>query len=153
MAAANRAQRRAQRKWKVEEFREQALEAKSQVASLVLEVGSESFEIPHPLALDDVTQTRVETFQRGEGLDRDTIMDEDGKPMMSAVGEPITRLKEPHQIDGVILEPMSVRSARAIMGEEEHARFIEAGGRSSDVTLAWEWMVEQVKERQEEDPK
>ena len=153
MATANRAQRRAQRKWKVEEFREQALEAKSQVASLLLEVGSESFQVPHPLALDDETQERVEKFQRGDGLDRVTILDDDGEPMLGATGEPITRLREPHQIDGKVLEPVSVRSARAILGDEEHARFIKAGGRSSDITLAWEWMVDQVKDRQEEDPK
>jgi hypothetical protein len=151
--AANRAQRRAQRKWKVAEFREQAFEAKSQLASIVLEVGDSEFEIPHPLALDDVTQARVEAFQRGEGLDRETILNEDGDPLLDAAGKPVTRIVEPHQIGGKVLEPVAVRSARAILGEEEHARFVAAGGRSNDITLAWEYMVDQHKERVEADPK
>lgn len=157
MSAANRAERRAQRKWKVEEFRTQAFEAKSTFSHIELEVGededAEVFAVPNPLALDDETQTRVEKFQRGDGLDRDVLHDEDGKPLISVTGEQITRIKEPHQIDGVIQDPVSVRSARAILGDEVHARFIAKGGRSSDVTLAWEYMVNQVKERVEADPK
>jgi hypothetical protein len=152
MAAANRAERRAQRKWKVEEFREQAFEAKSTLSHIELEVGDETFIVPNPLALDDVTQARVEAFQRGEGLDRDTILDEDGNPVKDVTGKPITRIREPHQIDGVVLDPVSVRSARAILGDDVHEAFIAAGGRSSDVTLAWEYMVNQVKDRTESDP-
>ena len=153
MATGNRAQRRAQRKWKVEEFREQAFEAKSQLASIVLVAGDEEFEVPHPLALDDETQARVEAFQRGDGLDRDTILGEDGEPLLDAAGVPVTRIREPHQVDGVVLEPIAIRSARAILGVEVHARFIAAGGRSNDITAAWEWMVEQHRERVAADPK
>lgn len=154
MAAANRAERRAQKKWKVEAFREQAFEAKSTLSHIELEVDNgDVFIVPNPLALDDETQARVEVFQRGEGLDRDTVHDEDGEPLKGVTGEVITRIKEPHQIDGVILEPVSVRSARAIMGDEAHEKFIAAGGRSSDVTLAWQYMHDQVKERADEDPK
>lgn len=156
MAAANRAERRAQKKWKVEEFREQAFEAKSTLSHIELVVGEgddeKTFSIPNPLALDDVTQARVEAFQRGEGLDRDTIHDEDGKPLKGVTGEAITRIREPHQVDGVVQPPVSVRSAEAIMGSEAHAEFIAAGGRSSDVTLAWEYMVNQVKDRTDSDP-
>ena len=154
MAVANRAERRAaQRKWKVEEFREQAFEAKGTLAHIELEVGDEVFVIPNPLALDDETQARVESFQRGDELDRDTILDDDGTPLKSVTGDPITRIKEPHQIGGVILEPVKTRSARAILGDDVHAKFIEAGGRSTDVVTAWEWMVDQVKERSDDDPK
>jgi hypothetical protein len=152
MAAANRAERRAQRKWKVEEFREQAFEAKSTFAHIELEVGGKTFVVPNPMALDDPTQARVEQFQRGEGLDRVTIYDDDGKPLKGVDGEPVTRIKEPHQIDGKVLEPVSVRSARAILGDDVHEAFIAAGGRSSDVTLAWDYMMNQVKERTESDP-
>jgi len=152
---ANRAERRAQKKWKVEDFREQAIEAMGQTASIVLEVpgSDEVFEVPHPLAMDDDMQARVEAFQRGDGLDREPVLDLDGTPLKDASGEPVTRVKDPHQIKGKMLEPVSVRSARVILGEEVHARFIAAGGRSNDVSLAWQYMVEQTKERQETDPK
>lgn len=152
---ANRAERRAQKKWKVEDFRQQAIEAMGQTASILLEVpgSDEIFEVPHPLAMDDDMQARVEAFQRGDGLDRITILDDDGNPLIGIDGEPVTKVKEPHQIDGKILEPLSVRSARVILGEEAHKRFIEAGGRSNDVSLAWQYMVEQTRDRQESDPK
>jgi hypothetical protein len=153
MAAANRAERRAQRKWKVEEFREQAFEAKGALSHIELEVGGETFIIPNPQALDDETQARVESFQRGDGLDRVTLLDDDGTPLKGVTGEEVTRIKEPHAIDGVVLEPVGVRSARAILGDEVHARFIEKGGRSSDITGAWEYMVREIKERAESDPK
>lgn len=157
MAAANRAERRAeskQRKWKVDEFRAQAFEAKSTLGHIELELDNgTTLVIPNPLALDDVTQARVEKFQRGDDLDRDKLVDDDGKPLLSVTGEQITRIKEPHQVDGVILDPVSIRSARAILGDEAHDEFIANGGRSSDVTLAWEYMVNQVKDRQDEDPK
>jgi hypothetical protein len=152
---ANRAERRAQKKWKVEDFREQAIEAMGQTASITFELPGtdEVFEVPHPLAMDDEMQARVEAFQRGDGLDRETILDEDGKPILDSAGNPVTVVKEPHQVDGVILEPVSIRSAKVILGEDVHARFIEAGGRSNDVSLAWQYMVDQTKERQETDPK
>lgn len=153
--AANRAEKRAQKKWKVEEFRQQAIEAMGQTASILLEVpgSDEVFEVPHPLAMDDEMQARVEAFQRGDGLDRETIVDAEGEPIKDVNGEPLTRVKEPHQINGEILEPLSIRSARVILGEEVHKRFIEAGGRSNDVSLAWQYMVDQTKDRQESDPK
>jgi len=151
----NRAERRAQKKWKIEDFREQAIEAMGQTASITLELpnSDEVFEVPHPLAMDDEMQARVEAFQRGDGLDRETILDDDGKPLLDGTGKPVTVIKEPHQIDGKILEPASIRSAKVILGEEVHARFIAAGGRSNDVSLAWQYMVEQTKERQATDPK
>jgi len=151
----NRAERRAQKKWKVEDFREQAIEAMGQTASIVLEVpgSDETFEVPHPLAMDDEMQARVEAFQRGDGLDREPVNDREGNPLLDASGEPVTAIKEPHQIKGKILEPLSVRSARVILGDEIHARFIAAGGRSNDVSLAWQYMVDQTKDRRESDPK
>lgn len=43
----------------------------------------------------------------------------------------------------------AVATAKAILGEEEHARFIAAGGHSNDVMLAWKLMSEDL----EKDPK
>lgn len=154
--ATNRAQRRAaQKKFKLEEFRDQAIEAMSQVSSILLEC-EDGFvvEIPHPMLVDDDTQERIEQFQRGDGLDREPLIDpETGDPILDEAGEPLTRIKEPHQINGVICEPISTRSAKAILGDEQHADFLAHGGHSNDVTLAWQWMVSEHKKQVEADPK
>ncbi|MGH3439977.1 MAG: hypothetical protein ACRDRN_26480 [Sciscionella sp.] len=39
----------------------------------------------------------------------------------------------------------SVDTAKAILGADEHARFIAAGGHSNDVLLAWRLMTEDMK--------
>jgi hypothetical protein len=43
----------------------------------------------------------------------------------------------------------AVATAKAILGEDEHARFIAAGGHSNDVMLAWKLLSEDL----EKDPK
>jgi hypothetical protein len=43
----------------------------------------------------------------------------------------------------------TIASAKAILGETEHARLISGGGHSADVMLAWRLMAEDV----EKDPK
>lgn len=127
-----------ERKFKLAAFREHAIESRSQLAGITLEAedGSEHY-IPHPLAVDDETQERIEAFQRGDGLDRD----ENG------------RIKEPHQIKKKPADSPTIRSAKAILGDEKHKAFIAAGGHSNDVTLAWQMMVEEHKERESSDPK
>lgn len=135
---SNRANRRTQKRLALAEFREQAVEAQSQLSSLILECdGGKEFEIPHPLLVDDETQARFEAFQAGDGLDRD----DDGNLVI------------PHKINGVLAEPIVIRSAKAILGPEKHAEFIAAGGHSNDVTLAWNMLAEQVKEQEADDPK
>lgn len=151
----NRAERRAAKKWNLREFREQAIEAQGQVAGVTLtNDDGEEFDIPHPSLLDDEAQERVEAFQRGDGLDRETLINtETGEPLLTVTGEPLTRIKEPHQINGVVLESATIRSAKAILGEKEHARFIAGGITSNDIGVAWRWMVEQAKEAEANDPK
>ena len=43
----------------------------------------------------------------------------------------------------------AVATAKAILGDDEHARFIAAGGHSNDVMLAWKLLSEDL----EKDPK
>lgn len=116
---ANRAERR---RVKTSELREQAIEALGQEPYIDIETDNgEVFRIWHPLLVDDATQIRIADFQQGAELDRD----EDGE------------IKIPVTINGVKAEPTAIRSARAILGPEEHARFIAAGGHSNDIQLAW----------------
>lgn len=125
------------RKLALHDFREQAIEAKSQLASIVLVANDdEEFEVPHPMLISDEAQKRLERVQSYQDLDRD----EDGN------------IKEPLQVDGEPAEPLTIRTAKALLGDD-HARFIAAGGHSNDITLAWEMLVEEQKSIMEADPK
>jgi hypothetical protein len=126
------------RKISLQAFREQAIEAQSQLASIYLEMpNGEEFEIPHPMLISDDAQQRLEIVQLGEDLDKD----KDGDFI------------DPPTINGKRAEPMSIRTARALLGADEHARFVAAGGHSNDVTLAWQMVVKEQKELNARDPK
>lgn len=126
------------RRLALKDFREQALEQESQLASIQL-VGDdeEEFEVPHPMLLSDDAQKRVEAVQNFEDLDRD--------------GEGV--IKNPPEVDGKKADPYIIRLARALLGDEEHARFVKAGGHSNDITLAWKMLSRDFKEVAELDPK
>jgi hypothetical protein len=135
---ANRPSFAERRKLSLKDFREQALESQSQLSSMTLVAdNNEEFEIPHPMMISDEAQRRLELVQSGEDLDKD----KDGKPVF------------PARIKGKFPEPLSARFARALLGDEEHKRFIAAGGHSHDVELAWEMLVKEHKETEEKDPK
>jgi len=131
---ANRAERR--RSMKVSELREQAIEAMNQTPYMDVEVGegakAEVFRVWHPLLQDDEAQKRIDIVNAGEDLDKD----EEGRPV--------------NKIGGKLAENVTIRTARAIMGKEAHARFIKAGGRSSDIQMAWNEMVRQYEEMLDE---
>lgn len=126
------------RKLALSDFRDQVIEAQSQLSSLVLVMpdGETTFEIPHPMLISDEAQKRLEVVQTGEDLDKD----DEGK------------FKEPAQINGKRAEPLVIRTARALLGND-HEKFIAAGGNSNDITLAWQWLVREQKEIAEADPK
>lgn len=126
------------RKLALAEFREQVIEAQSQISSLVLVADNgDEFEVPHPMLVSDDAQKRLEIVQLGEDLDKD----EDGQ------------FVKPPKIKGKLAEPLVIRTARALLGDAEHARFIAAGGHSNDITLAWQMLVEEQKELSGADPK
>lgn len=138
---ANRPARKSfteRRKLALGEFREQAIEALSQLSSLILVADNgDEFEIPHPMLISDEAQTRVESVQSGADLDKD----EEGKFL------------DPPKIDGEPAGPFVIRFARALMGDDWHGRFIAAGGHSKDVEIAWGMLVEEQKGIMESDPK
>lgn len=126
------------RKLALADFREQVIEAQSQLSSIELDMpNGESFTIPHPMLIADEAQKRLELVQTGADLDKDKT----------------GAIKEPPTIGGKRPEPMVIRTAKALLGDEEHAKFIAAGGHSNDVTLGWQYLVEEQKERAESDPK
>ena len=126
------------RKLSLDDFRQQVIESKSQLSSIVLETEAGEFEIPHPMLISDEAQKRLEIVQGGEDLDKDK---ETGQPVY------------PPKIGNKPAEPLTIRTARALLGDEDHKRFIAAGGHSNDITLAWEMLVQEQKELAQADPK
>lgn len=125
------------RKLALHDFRDQVLEQGSQMASLFLEMpNGEEYEIPHPMLVSDDAQTRLEKVQAGLDLDRD----ENG-------------IKDPPTIKNKPADPYAIRVARALLGDETHKKFVAAGGHSNDITLAWQMLVKEHKDRAESDPK
>jgi hypothetical protein len=59
-------------------------------------------------------------------LDED--LDEDGNPTGKVNGKPAPSF--------------NIRLAKAILGDEEHARFLAGGGSSNKVSLAWQYLTE-----------
>lgn len=126
------------RKLALADFREQVMEQNSQMSSLFLEMpNGDEFEIPHPMLVSDEAQERLERVQGLYDLDRDKS------------GE----IKDPPTINNKPAPPYSVRVARALLGDDEHAKFVAAGGHSNDITLAWKMLVQEHKDRVEADPK
>lgn len=126
------------REFALSEFREQVIDARGHLLSIRLKGDSgEVFEIPHPMSISDEVQKRIERVQAGLDLDRDEK------------GEPVFPLK----VNGEPAEPLVVRSAKALLGDDLHARFIADGGHSNDVILAWEHLSESQEKLLESDPK
>lgn len=126
------------REMSLDEFRQQAIEAQSQMASIRLKCDNDQiFEVPHPMLISDAAQVRLEKVQSFQDLDRD----ENGM------------IKEPLTINGKEAGPLTIRVAKALLGDAEHKKFIAAGGHSNDITLAWEYLAREHKKRAEEDPK
>jgi len=126
------------RKLALADFRDQVIEQNSQLSSLFLEMpNGEEYEIPHPMLVSDDAQTRLEKVQGGYDLDRDEKGD----------------IKDPPTIRNKPADPYTIRVARALLGDDAHKKFIAAGGHSNDVTLAWQMLVKEHKERAEADPK
>lgn len=128
----------ARRKLALADFREQAIEAQSQLSSLFLTMpNDEEYEIPHPMLVSDEAQKRIEIVQLGDDLDKD----DDGL------------IVQPPKIKGKPADPLTIRTARALLGDAEHKKFIAAGGHSNDVTLAWQLLVKEQQKISESDPK
>jgi hypothetical protein len=141
MAAAvkktvNAEEEKNKRRMSLEAFQDQAIEAQSWLAPYILEAGDEEFVVPHPIMMDDETRSRLAAAEADEDLDRD----EDGQ------------IVSPPKIDGRVVD-WHIRSARAILGPDKHARFVAANGKSSYVTLAWQMLSREQQEVVESDPK
>ena len=89
-------------------YGEQRIEALGQQPYVDFELKDGStIRLPHPLRIDDAALGRFEALQRGDGLDREPLLDSAGKPKMDPdTGRPMTRAVEPPQVDANPLNPI-----------------------------------------------
>lgn len=129
---------------KARDYGEQRIEALGQTPYVDFEADDGTIvRLPHPLRLDDAALTRYERFQRGDGLDREAVLDESGEPKTDPdTGKLVTRIVTPHQIKGEPAEPVSVRLIRAVLGEKAHKTLLDSGMTSAELARAWEEMAE-----------
>ena len=123
--------------------------------------GGENFVIPNNSLLSDEQQERYDAVQLElRTLDHETVVIRNSITNEVVVdpktGEPLTErvLLEPHSKGGVLVTPSYwSRVLKAVIGDEDHARFISKGGRSSQFRLVWSKMQREMLERQAADSK
>lgn len=144
-----------------ESAREQLAEYFGFVRSVTISAGGEDFVIPNNSLLTEEQQERYDEVQAElRTLDHDTIVVRNAITNEVVVdpktGEPLTEriLLEPHTKDGALVKPTYwSRVLRAILGNDDYARFIEKGGRSSQFRLVWSKMQREMLERAAADSK
>lgn len=125
-------------------FGEQRIEALGQSPYLDFELKDGStVRLPHPQRLDEPALVRFDAFRRGDGLDREAVLDADGSARIDEeTGRPITRLVEPHQIDGEPAPPVDVRMMRAVLGDDDYAKLIAHGLVPGELRRIWEELTD-----------
>lgn len=142
-----------QRRVKALGYGEQRIEALGQTPHIDFQLkDGKTVRLPHPLRLDDEALARVEAFERGDGLDREPIVDKDGNPALDPEsGQPRTRLIDPPTVDGKPAEPFTVRLMKAVIGEDGYEKLRAHGLSAAELRQIWNEMSTSVKA--EADPK
>lgn len=136
-------------------YGEQRIEALGQTPYLDFECKDGSIvRLSHPLRLDDAALARFEAFQRGDGLDREPVLDKNGDPQINLeTGKPLTRIIDPPQIDGKPAEPYAVRLMKAILGDEDYHKLREHGLTATELSNIWQDMGTARDTEDRDDPK
>lgn len=135
-------------------YGEQRIEALGQKPHLDLQCNDGSVvRIPHPLRLGDDALARVEALQRGDGLDREPVLDDAGKPVRGPSGRPETRIVEPPQVDGRPAAPYVVRAMRAVLGDADYDKLREHGMTAAELYAMWDELSESAPASESPDPK
>jgi hypothetical protein len=156
--AATAPAKKSRPKFKLDKFRELAIESRNMQVGVDLALDAGKYEpasyptiadpadvavvevadgdvvyVPHPLMLSDEQQNRFEAFQKGDDLDQEEYTDSAGNKKL--------RPLSPATIDGRPAPSDSYRMAAAILGETELWRLLAGGGHSNDVALAWQYLT------------
>lgn len=136
-------------------YGEQRIEALGQQPYLDYELKDGStVRMPHPLRLDDDALTRLEAYYRGDGLDREPVLD-DGKPVLDDERRPRTRVVQPPQIDGQPAPASMVRLMRAVLGDDAYDALAAHGITARELHRDWQSLAESAAPGSEDglDPK
>ena len=131
------------------DYAAQRLEALGQPTHLDFEADDGTIiRMPHPLCLDDAALTRYEPVRTGEGLDREALFDDDGKPMFDpATRKPLTRIVTPNRIGGELAPPYAIRVMRAVLGDDNYGKLSDSGLHGLLLNAAFESMVDTADSR------
>lgn len=144
------------RRVKAINYGEQRLEALGQRPYLDFECKDGTVvRMPHPLRLDDEALARFEAFQRGDGLDREPVLDDNGRPKRDPrTGKPLTEIADPPMVNGKPAEPYSVRLMKAVLGETDYAKLRQHGLTASELSQIWQDLgVSATEPTEDDDPK
>lgn len=145
-----------------EAAREQLAEYFGFAKSEVIPAGGEDFEIPNPSLLTEGQQERYDAVQHAlRKFAHETIVIRNAITNEVVVdpktGDPLTDriLIEPHEdSDGELISPPYwSRVLKAVIGDDDYARFISKGGRPNQFRLVWSKMQREMLERQASDSK
>lgn len=145
-----------------EAARDQLAEYFSFAKSEIIPAGGEDFEIVNPSLLSeeqqeryDVVQHELRKFAHETIVIRNAITNE--VVVDPKTGDPLTErvLIEPHEtVEGeLVTPPYWSRVLKAVIGDEDYARFIAKGGRPNQFRLVWSKMQREMLERQAADSK
>jgi len=144
-----------QRRVKALGYGEQRIEALGQRPYIDFDLkDGTTIRLPHPLRLDDDALTRFEAFQRGDGLDREPVLDKDGQPVLDPhTGKPATRIIDPPHIDGKPAPPYAVRLMKAVLGDTDYQKLIDHGLRAAELSEIWQDLSRSRDQEDGSDPK
>jgi hypothetical protein len=132
------------------EARDQAAECLGFIRGRLFDLGSDqTWELPNPSLLDDEQQERYNAYLfEIDQMDRYPDQTDAG-------GNVIGRgdVMDPPRKDGHLLPPNDIRLAKALMGDDIYAKFIKAGGRSSQIRVHWSEMNRRMMDRLRDDSK
>src|ERR1700756_3460820 len=132
-----------------QQAREQAAEALGFLASIVIRIKDEDFEIPQRGLLDEDQRERMNALE----LETESW---DHEPDTTAADGTVIpgAMKIPHRKNGKLITPAyAVRVATALWGKEKYERYKAGGGRATDVTATLARLDRRVEEREKRDPK
>jgi hypothetical protein len=136
-------------------YGEQRIEALGQTPHIDFELRDGSIvRLPHYLRLSDEALARFEAFQRGDGLDREPLLDEHGDPKRDEdTGKPLTRAIYPPVINGEPAQPSAVRLMRAVLGDEDYAKLRDHGLTAAELSRMWQSLADDISADGDADPK
>lgn len=132
------------------DYKEQAMEGLGGVGEKVPLNDGTWFVIPNPALLDDEQQAALDRVTGGDDLDAvddeelrtalATVLDEETLDEVWTVLGPLAEVRG-RTIGGKPPEPHNVRAAKAVLGDEEYARFVAGGGSGNLFSMTWAKMA------------